>query len=150
MASTFGTLDTPVPFSWKDALVGLLLAIVAAMVATAIAFFLVDAAGLIPDAVTIERMGGDVGPIGVSDVIGSVLFDWIIGGFVFLLLRRFVSQPLRWFVIVAAVACVVSFVLPAVQIEDIPAKMVVGLDILHVVAAVVGVGTLVAYLRSRS
>lgn len=149
MASALGSVDNEQPFSWKDALIGLVLAIVASIVVTAIAFFIVDAVGLIPDSVTIERMNGDQGAIGVSDVIGSVLFDWVIGGIVFLLFRKFVPQPLKWFVIVAAVVCVISFILPAVQIKDIPAKMVVGLDILHVVAAVSGVVTLVAYLRAR-
>lgn len=150
MASVLSSLDNEKPFSWKDAMIGLVLAIVASIVVTSIAFFIVDAAGLIPDSVTIERMNGDVGAIGVSDVIGSVIFDWIIGGIVFLLLRKFTSQPLKWFAIVAVIVTLVSFVLPAVQIDGIPAKMVVGLDILHVVAAVAGVGTLIAYLRSRT
>ncbi|MGC4191685.1 MAG: DUF6069 family protein [Thermomicrobiales bacterium] len=149
MASAFSIFDNEKPFSWKDAVIGLVLAIIASAVTTAIAFFLVDAAGLIPDSVTIERMGGDVGPITASDAVGSVIFYWIFGGIIFLLLRKFSAQPLKWFAIVAIVACIVSFIFPVVQIEDIPAKMVVGLNILHVVAVVSGVGTLIAYLRSR-
>ena len=137
-------------FSWRDAIIGLVLAILAAGIFTAVAYFIVDAAGLIPDSVTIERMNGDNGSIGVGDVIGSVVFDWLIGSVVFLLLRAFTKRPLPNFLIIAAVALVLSFALPAIQIEDIPAKMVVGLDILHVVAAVSGIAVLYRYLNSRS
>lgn len=150
MDNAVSNLQREKPFSWKDAIIGLVLAIVASAIATAIAFVIVDAAGLIPDSVTIDRMDGGTGPVRLSDAVGSVVFYWLIGAIVFLLLRKFSPQPLKWFTIVAVVACAVSFASPALQIEDVPAKMVVGLDILHVVAAVVGVGTLFAYLRSRA
>lgn len=150
MATALSNLDVSPPFPWKDGLIGLALAIVASAVATAIAFFIVDAVGLIPDSVTIEQMNGDTSPIGMGEVIGAVISSWIVGSIVFLLLRRFTSQPLKWFVIVAAVVCVASFAEPMALIEDVPARMVVGLDILHVVSAVTGVSVLVAYLRSRT
>ncbi|MGN6484025.1 MAG: DUF6069 family protein [Thermomicrobiales bacterium] len=150
MASTFGSLDSPVPFSWKDTIIGLVVATVASVVATAIAFVIVDAAGMIPDSVTIEQMNGDRSPIGIGEAIGATVTSWIIASVVFLLLRRFTAQPLKWFTIVAVVVCVVSFFEPPALIDDVPAKMIVGLDILHVVAAVSGVGALIAYLRSRS
>ena len=150
MDSLVAGFESEKQISWKDTAIGLLLAIVASIIATVIAFYVVDAAGLIPDSVTIERMDGDIGPIGVGDVIGSVVFDWIIAGIVLLLLRAFTSRPLRNFLIIAIVALVASFALPAIQIDDIPAKMVVGLDILHVVAAVAGLGVLYRYLGSRA
>jgi hypothetical protein len=150
MASTFRSLDTQAPFSWKDAITGLVLAAGTSVVATVIAFLIVDAAGMIPDSVTIEQMNGDRSPIGLGAVIGATVTSWIVASIVFLLLRRFTSQPLKWFAIVAAVVCIVSFAEPPALIDDVPAKMVVGLNILHVVAAISGVGALVAYLRSRS
>jgi hypothetical protein len=150
MDSLVAGFESEKQVSWKDTLIGLLVAIVASIVATVIAFYIVDAAGLIPDSVTIERMNGDNGAIGVGDVIGTVLFDWVIAGIVLLLLRAFTRRPLRIFLIIAVVALVASFALPAIQIDDIPAKMVVGLDILHVVAAVSGLGVLYRYFGSRA
>lgn len=150
MDSLVAGFESEKQVSWKDTLIGLLLAIVASIIATVIAFYIVDAAGLIPDSVTIERMNGDNGAIGVGDVIGTVLFDWVIAGIVLLLLRAFTKRPLRIFLIIAVVALVASFALPAIQIDDIPAKMVVGLDILHVVAAVSGLGVLYRYFGSRA
>ena len=150
MASTFSSLDSRARFSWKDAIIGLALAALASVIATVIAFFIVDAAGMIPDSVTIEQPNGDRSPIGIGEVIGATVTSWIVASIVFLLLRQFTSQPLKWFVIVAVVVCIVSFAEPPALIDDVPARMIVGLDILHVVAAVSGVGVLVAYLRSRT
>ncbi len=150
MGGALARLNNEQLFTWRSAGVSLVLGFIASAVAAVIAFFIVDAAGLLPNSVTIDRMNGDNGPIGAVDVFGTVLFDWVIAAVVFLLLRAFTKRPLKWFLIIATVVLIGSFALPAIQIENVPAKMVVGLDILHVVAAISGVGVLYRYLRSRA
>lgn len=149
MTTALSRLDSDPPFSWKNGLIGLALAIVTAIVTTSIAYVIVDAAGLIPDSVTIEKPTGGRGAIGIGEVIGAVTSSWLIASIILLLLRRFTARPLMWFVIVAAVVLIVSFAEPPALIEDVPARMVVGLNLLHVVAAVSGVGALLVFLRSR-
>lgn len=149
LSSTFVNVNDERPFSWKDAFIALGLGFVVSTVVAVIGFIIVDAIGLIPDSATIERLGGERGHLVTGDAFGMMLSVWFVAAIIFLLLRKFAKKPLRTFVIVAAVGTVLSFLSPVLQIDDVPAKMVIGLNLLHVLAAVTGVGTMVSYLNSR-
>lgn len=126
--------------SVKTALVASVVGAVVSTIVTVIAFLIVEAAGMIPDSVPIERFGGETSAIGGGDAFGMMMTVTIPAIVLYVLLARFSSRPRRIFTIVAAVITVLSFVSPVLQIDDVPAKMVIGLNILHVIAAVMMVG----------
>jgi len=129
------------PIAYGTILLGIVAATIAACVAAAITYFLADGAGSMPNSVTIEKMGGETAPIGLTDVITSTVFGWVIGGIVLLILRAFTRRPLGIFWIVAIVATVLSLGMPF-TIDGAPGDMRVALIAMHVVAAAVGCGVL--------
>lgn len=130
------------PLSWKTALTAGVAGLVVATIVNAIAFLLIDAAGMIPDDVTIDTMGGGESAIGLSTVVIMTLNVMVFAIIIYLLLARFTTRPRRIFLVVSAVVCLLSLVTPATMIDGAPAKMVVGLDIMHVLAAASGAGTM--------
>ncbi len=125
-----------------------LAAVVAVVVANAIVFFVADAAGAMPDSVTIEDMNGDQAPIGLAAVVFVSIIATIAAGVVFAVISRVSRRPVRLFAIVATVVFVLTLY-PPFTIPDIPADMIVALLAMHVVAYGVGVMTLLRVATRR-
>lgn len=68
------------------------------------------------------------------------------GGILLALLARFTRAPRRVFVIIAAIVAVLSLTSP-LTIADAPGEMKATLVVMHIVAAVVGVGALLRLSR---
>lgn len=119
-------------------------AILAAM-ANAIVYAIAKAADTLPSDVLVETPGGEQ-PIGLAAVIFATVFPIVIGGVVLALLARFTRAPRRIFVILASILAVLSLISP-LTIADAPVDMKATLIVMHVVAAVVGVGALLRLSR---
>lgn len=127
--------------------IGTIAGAIAATVANAIVFFIADAAGAFPDDVLVESPGGDPAPTGVGTVIFATMTQLVIAGIVFAVIVRFSDRPIRLFWSVAAVVLVLTLALPF-TIDDAPGDMLVALLLMHVLAAIVGVGVMTRIARS--
>ncbi len=119
-------------------LLGTVAAIVAAIVVNVIVFFIADVAGAFPDDFRFEAPGGGETTMGLGNVMFSTISYLVIGGVVFAIISRLSSRPVRTFLIVAAVALILSFITPF-TIPDAPGGMVAALLVMHVLTAVVAV-----------
>lgn len=135
-------------FNITQAVIGLVFAVLASYLAALVMFFITDAIGMMPDSVKVDKPDGSTSAIGAADIPVSIIFPWVIGGVIFVLLRLFTKQPLRIFLIAAVVGFLLSLISP-LTIDGAPAKMVIALYLMHAAAAVAGVYTLYRYILSR-
>ena len=126
-------------------LVGTIAAIVAASVVNVIVYYIADAAGAFPDGFRFDAPGGETS-MGVGNVIFTTTFYLAIGGIVFGVISRLTTRPVRMFWYVAAVAFLLSLFTPFTI--DAPGDMVVTLLLMHLLAAVIGVGVMTRVARS--
>lgn len=117
----------------------------AAAVTNAIVYGLARAAETIPQDVLVDSPTGEE-PIGLAPVIFASIVPILIAAVLYVILRRFTAQPIRNLWIVAVAVLVLSFVQPF-TISEAPAKMVVTLLIMHIVAVFVGIGTFTRLVR---
>lgn len=103
-----------------------------------VVYFIVSAAGAIPQTVLIPGMNM---PVTAVPVVLNSFVPAILAGVLLALLNRFTRRPVRIFRIVAAVLLVLSFANP-LTIPGAPLAMVLALDFMHIVAAAVIVGVL--------
>lgn len=102
--------------------------VVAALVLNVILFYALDAAGMFPDEIIVEQLDGPM----VASAVAFATFTSILGATVlWTLLTKFTKAPVKIFRIVAVIFLLLSFLNPF-TIPNVPAKMVVGLDLLHV------------------
>ncbi len=127
--------------------VGTIVGALAAAAVNAVVFFIADAAGSFPEDVLVESPGGDLAPIGVGTVILATIFQLVVAGIVFAVISRFSARPIRLFWYVAMVVLVLSFALPF-TISDAPGDMIVALLLMHLLAAVIGVGIMTRVART--
>jgi hypothetical protein len=118
---------------WSSLLAGL-----GAAVANVVVYYIVSAAGAIPQTVLIPGMNL---PVTVVPVILNSIVPAILAGVLLALLNRFTRRPVRIFRIVAAVLLVLSFANP-LTIPGAPLSMILALDFMHIVAATIIVGVL--------
>jgi hypothetical protein len=118
---------------WASLLAGL-----GAVVANVLVFFIVSAAGAIPDTVLIPGMNQ---PITVMPVILNSFVPTILAAVLLALLNRFTRRPVRSFRIIAAVLLLLSFANPF-TLPGAPLSMILALDLMHIVAAAIIVGVL--------
>jgi hypothetical protein len=121
---------------------------IAAAVATSIVYFIADAADAIDDSIKVDSPGGGESSIGLSAVITATIWPLIIAGLLLAVLVRFTRRPLQVFLIVCGVVLVLSFFEPFLLLDDAPGDMITALLIMHVVAAVVGIGVILRLVRS--
>jgi hypothetical protein len=101
-------------------------------------YFIVSAAGAIPNSVLIPGMNQ---PITVVLVIMNSFIPAILAAVLLALLNRFTRRPVRLFRIIAAVLLLISFVNPF-TIPGAPPTMILALALMHIVAAAIIVGVL--------
>ncbi|HEU5101110.1 MAG TPA: DUF6069 family protein [Roseiflexaceae bacterium] len=118
---------------WASLLAGL-----GAAVVNVVVYYIVSAAGAIPQTVLIPGMNL---PVTVFPVILNSIVPAILAGIVLALLNRFTRRPVRIFRIVAAILLVLSFANP-LTIPGAPLSMILALDFMHIVAAAIIVGVL--------
>jgi hypothetical protein len=118
---------------WASLLAGL-----GAVVANVLVYFIVSAAGAIPNSVLIPGMNQ---PITVVLVIMNSFIPAILAAVLLALLNRFTRRPVRLFRIIAAVLLLISFVNPF-TIPGAPPTMILALALMHIVAAAIIVGVL--------
>ena len=118
---------------WASLLAGL-----GAVVANALVYFIVSAAGAIPNTVLVPGMNQ---PITVVLVIMNSFVPALLAGVFLALLNRFTRRPVRSFRIIAAVLLLISFINPF-MIPGAPLTMILALDLMHIVAAAIIVGVL--------
>jgi hypothetical protein len=118
---------------WASLLAGL-----GAVVANVLVYFIVSAAGAIPNSVLVPGMNQ---PMTVVLVIMSSFVPALLAGVLLALLNRFTRRPVRSFRIIAAVLLLISFVNPF-TIPGAPLTMILALGFMHIVAAAIIVGVL--------
>jgi hypothetical protein len=116
------------------------IAAVLAAVANAIVYAIAKAADTLPADVLVETPGGEQA-IGLAAVIFATAVPIILGGAVLALLARFTRMPRQIFLVLAVVLTLLSLISP-LTIPDAPTDMKATLVVMHIVAAVVGVGAL--------
>ena len=131
--------------AWSQLLWVAPLTALAAAVANALVYLVATAAGAIPSGFVIP---GPETPLTLGMVVGTTVVPALLAGVVFALLGRFTRRPVRNFVVLAVVLLMLSFATP-LTIARAPLSMVVTLELMHVLAAVVIVGGLVALTRQR-
>lgn len=122
-----------------------LIAAVLAAIANAIVYGIAKALDTLPSDVLVQTPGGQQS-IGLASVIVASAFPIVLGGIVLALLARFTMTPRRNFVILASILVVLSLLSP-LTIPDAPSDMIATLILMHIVAAVVGVGALLRLSR---
>ncbi len=127
---------------WQSGIAAILLA----AVANAIVYAVARALDTIPQSVLVETPGGGTDPISLLPVVAASAQGGLGATLLYWLLRRFTSRPARWLVIVGGAIMVLSFLQP-LSISEAPAKMVITLVIMHIVAAVVSIGAVVRLTR---
>jgi membrane-associated HD superfamily phosphohydrolase len=124
---------------WRNALI----AIIGAPIITGAAYFVLNALGLMPETVEINGM---VQPFSVFPVLFVTLIGAIVATGVFNLLAKRTKNPVRIFIILAVVVLVVMAV-PPFLLPNVTPGVIVGLNVLHLVAAGVIVGALTRSAR---
>jgi hypothetical protein len=116
------------------------IAAVLAAVANAIVYAIAKAADTLPSDVLVDTPGGKQA-IGLAAVIFATAVPIILGGAVLALLAKFTRAPRQIFLVLAVILTLLSLISP-LTIPDAPADMKATLVVMHIVAAVVGVGAL--------
>lgn len=117
----------------------------AAAVANAIVYAAAETAGALPDDVLVSSPGGQH-PIGLAAVLTSSVVAVLGAALLLAVLTRVSRRPMRLFWPIAAVVLVASLGAP-LTIPGAPGSMMTTLAFMHVVAAVVGLATLVRLVR---
>ena len=119
-------------------------AIVAAVVVGIAHLIIGDLLGGIPDGFKIDTPSGLQDLVFASSMFATFLYT-IIGGLVYAVVRRFSSNPERPFVIIAAVATLLSLLQPIAL--DAPGEVKATLIVLHIIAGIVATAALIALTR---
>ena len=119
-------------------------AILAAVVVGIAHIIIGDLLGGIPDGFKIDTPSGLQDLLFTSSMFATILYT-IIGGLVYAIVRRFSGNPERLFVIVAAVATVLSLIQPIAV--DAPGEVKATLIVLHIIAGIVATAALLALTR---
>ena len=106
------------------------LAAVISVVLNVVLFLVGRAADLIPETVSVQSPTGE-GPMTAGPVIVMSIVPVVVAMLVYRILRRTTARPARVFRIVGGGLLVVSLLLPF-GIPDVPAKMALTLDLMHV------------------
>jgi hypothetical protein len=109
---------------------GSALGVAASVALNAVIFFAGKAAGFFPETVII---GGN-GPLSIVPVLISSSMPLLIAAGVFWALARWTKSPKKIFTAIALTLLLVSFASPF-SIPEVPAGMIVGLNLMHIVAA---------------
>ena len=119
-------------------------AIIAALV-NAILFVIAKAAGVFPSSVIIPNANA---PMTLQPVIFASMISVILGGFVFSLIGWFTQNSARLFRIVGLVVLGLSFTTPF-SIPNAPAKMVLVLELMHIITAIAALWLLPRFVLRR-
>ena len=138
MSSTFASTNRTARIPLNCIVRAGVIAMVTALVANAIVYFIASAVGWMPSTYINPQLGR---PIGVGEVISSTVADAVGATVVFALLARFTRRPVTIFRIVAVVVLLLSFVTP-LALPGAPLSLVLTLELMHVLAAVIIVGVL--------
>jgi len=114
-------------------------------ITNAIVYAIAKAADTLPSDVLVDTPGGKQA-IGLAAVIFATAIPIILGGVVLALLARFTRAPRQIFLVLAAILTLLSLISP-LTIPDAPGDMKATLIVMHIVAAVVGVGALLRLSR---
>ncbi len=120
------------------------LAAVTAAVANTFAYLVASVLGAMPQDVVVNGQG----PITLVVVAAVSAQGALAGAVIYALVGWFARRPVLVFRVVAAVALVLSFVTPF-TIPGAPIPMVLTLELMHVIAALVSVGTLTTLARKE-
>ena len=122
-------------------------AIIAAVVAGIAHIIIGDLLGGIPDGFQVDTPAGLQDLLFTSSMFATFLYT-IIGGLVYAIVRRFSSNPERPFVIIAAIATLLSLLQPIAL--DAPGEVKATLIVLHIIAGIVATAALIALTRPTS
>lgn len=133
---------------WRRLPAAALAAVVIAAAANAVVYWAARAAGAIPAKVSLPSMAG-VAPLTVGVVVMTTIVAMLLATIVFAVTGLVARSPVRVFRVVASVALVFSFALPA-TVPGPPAVMRLTLVAMHVVAWAAAVGVLATLSRRPS
>lgn len=122
-----------------------LIAALAAAVANAIVYGLSQLFDTLPDSVLVESPAGEE-PITLLPILILSFIPILLATGVFALLKRFTAQPSPILWITGMILMLLSLFSP-VTIADAPADMKTTLVVMHIVAAIVGLGVLTRLVR---
>jgi Family of unknown function (DUF6069) len=133
---------------WRWLLPVALLAALLAVVANILVYFATSGLGFIPQSVLLPSPSGEA-PLTANLVATTSVMGTVGATIVFAIIGLFARRPVRLFRIVAAVALMLSFVMPA-TVPDVPVAMRLSLALMHVVAWAVIVGLLTTLARNEA
>lgn len=119
-------------------------AIIAAVVVGIAHLIIGDLLGGVPDGFKIDTPSGEQDLLFTSSMFATFLYT-IIGGLVYAIVRRFRGNPDRLFVIIAAVATLLSLLQPIAV--DAPGEVKATLIVLHIIAGIVATAALLSLTR---
>ncbi|MCY7352467.1 MAG: DUF6069 family protein [Cytophagaceae bacterium] len=121
------------PVSYARIALGGLKGILAAAATNAVLFLLFSRTGIIDPTVMIPNSGG---PLTLMPTVFATIIPLVVATGVFMLLARFTKNPVRVFGFLVLAILLFSFFSPA-TIPGAPVPMVVGLEVMHIAAAVI-------------
>lgn len=121
------------PVSYARIALGGLKGILAAAATNGVLFLLFSKTGIIDSSVQIPNAGG---PLTLMPTVVATIIPLVLATGVFMLLARFTKSPVRIFGFVTLAILLFSFFSPA-TIPGAPVPMVVGLNVMHIAAAVI-------------
>ena len=139
MASTHLSRSTRLTPSTPLWLAGIIAATLSAG-ANVVVYGVARAADLIPPSVLIETPGGRE-PITLAQVLLLSVLPVVGAILLYALLRRLTTRPVRSFWIIGSVVLLASFAMP-ISSPDVPPRMALTLNLMHVVTALAVLGTL--------
>ena len=144
MASTTATPVREEPIAWGRLPLAWLVAVVGAAAANAVFSYIAAALGAFPQSVIIPHAPAPLPP---APVIISLALGAVAGTVVFTIIARFARRPIRLFRIVAVIGLILSFASPF-SIPGVPFGMVLGLELMHIIAAAIIVWALTTLTRN--
>lgn len=123
-----------------------LLGIISAVVANSIVYGIFSTLDAIPDTILSPFNNEPITNISIiiDTTIGTLGASLVYVGFL-----AWVKQPIRRYQILSAILLILSFAYPLL-IEDIPLKMYLALNVMHIIAAAVIVGVLTTFANPDS
>lgn len=124
-----------------------LAALIAAVVVGIAHLIIGNLLGGVPDGFQVDTPAGLQDLLFTSSMFATFLYT-MIGGLVYAIVRRFSSNPNRPFVIIAAVATLLSLLQPLML--DAPGEVKATLIVLHIIAGIVATAALISLTRPAS
>lgn len=146
MSTTLSSASTPIVVDRSRIVLATVFAVIIAVVANVIVYFIGSSQGAIPATFLIEPMNQ---AITLVPVIFSSAFGVIAGSVFFFALTYITKNPVRWFVIIATLVLILSLGGP-LTIKNAPSGMPVYLLFMHVITGLASIWAMATQTKQKA